>query len=189
MLRYAAESDFEAWLATCPLDPRALTYSVTRGGDGMLTVQCTWRQASIAVAGPTMQKQTAAPTMHNASPVAVRSAIATASAPSTASEPSASAENEADNLRKVLGQMQQMVSAHPAAAAVLASPVGSSGGGGTSCTMPSSAQAALAACLLEQRSRDSDGQPTRPSRDEIRAAIGMASGAGAFPAAPGSSAT
>ena len=58
---------------------------------------------------------------------------------------------------------------------------------GLSQTPSSSAQAALAAAMLERRSRDPDGQATRPTREEIRAMISLASGAPptAFPPPPG----
>ena len=36
MLRFSEEDAFEAWLAQCPIDPRGLTYSVTRDGSGTL---------------------------------------------------------------------------------------------------------------------------------------------------------
>ena len=43
MLRYDGIDAFEKWLRQCPLDPRTLTYSTARTGDGMLNVQCVWR--------------------------------------------------------------------------------------------------------------------------------------------------
>ena len=52
MLRFPAESAFEAWLEACPLDRRLLTYSVTRTGDGnILNVQCNWRTPAIPKGG------------------------------------------------------------------------------------------------------------------------------------------
>ena len=47
MLRYANEDAFEQWLRSCPLDEHALNYAVSRGNDGLLTVQCTWRVAPL----------------------------------------------------------------------------------------------------------------------------------------------
>jgi hypothetical protein len=49
MLRFAAAEEFEAWLRSCPLDARNLTFSVSRTGElDPLTVTCTWRTAALA---------------------------------------------------------------------------------------------------------------------------------------------
>ena len=52
--------------------------------------------------------------------------------------------------------------------------------------MAPEAQRKLASLLLERRGRDENGNPIKVTREEIRAAIQLASGSSdAFPAAPG----
>jgi hypothetical protein len=97
-------------------------------------------------------------------------------------------EAEAERLKASLARMQQMMGTASASPAALMDAMQRQSSGGS--------QGALAATLLQRRSLDNDGQPVRPSREEIRQVLGMSVGldAGpmgtatgrAFPKAPGS---
>ena len=95
MLRHQDEAAFERWLAQCPLDSRNLSYSVARGGDGILTVECQWRLAaalpSAAVGAPTCSTagtSSSSSELHDARKMleAVQQRVAAASAASEASQ-------------------------------------------------------------------------------------------------------
>ena len=207
MLRFKQQDDFEAWLAACPLDPNSLDYSVTRGGDGLLSVVCKWQQAPLI----NPQRPRASGASQSPAPPDTTAADAAAEAETKAAEEAAAEAAraaEADRLRGMINSMQSMIAASPQASAAagdasLAAAINSAltGGGGAAVlgalsqaaggrlpqTPSSSSQAALAAAMLERRSRDPDGLATRPSREEIRAMISLASGAppNAFPPPPG----
>lgn len=213
MLRFDAESAFEEWLLQCPLDPRLLSYSVNKNGnDGLLTVNLSWKVTPSTVGAPKEIEPetplTKAPP-HNAphnAPAA--NALAAADEP----PPAAEAERLQAMMAKMqsmlsaspagaaaLKELQQGSSSPGTAAAMLSAQQSMAqlsnmskllGSGGS--TLPAGVEAvngppalspSLAAALLERRPRDADGQPTRPTREEIRAAISLASG-GAFPSPP-----
>lgn len=216
MLRYQGESDLEAWLASCPLDPRYLTYGVTRAPDGLLTVSCSWRvapqngHAAEAVAADPAAASTARPPQRQ-SAVAATASVASECAQQprpevhaqeaveAVADDAAARAAEKDRLQAMMAKMQTMMASTPAGAAALEQLASSGGGaadamaalannagGGGGASLAGGGGAALAAALLDRRTVDKDGQWQRPSRDEIRAAIGLASGVpGAFPAAPG----
>ena len=195
MLRFEREAAFEAWLQSCPLDPRSMQYSIGRGGDGLLTVQCTWRMPAAGAAPAAMPTSGAAPTS-TASRASSAPSVASAASPTpartTSSAPDAKTPEdedeaeadraEADRLQGLLSKMQGMVGSSSSSPAAMMAAMQSMANPSTT----SSAQATLAATMLQHRSRDADGQPIKPSREEIRMMLGMAAGAtNAFPKAPG----
>ena len=138
MLRFRCEGQFEAWLAQCPLDPAGLTYSVSRSGDGVLSVGCSWKLAPLAPsleAGssasqthlrpantPEAAKPSPPPTGYSAEAAVGASASqaatsATAAAPASSTPAAAAAssapaeEDQAAAMRAKLAQMQAFVAA------------------------------------------------------------------------------
>lgn len=197
MLRFPADAAFEAWLQSCPLDPRRLSYSATRC-DGQLTLQCTWRLPAAATGHEEVADHETAP----AAP-AVPAAPAIPAAPASAAAATAAAappgdddasETEAERLKASLLRMQAITGASDASPATLLSAMqqaassASQEGGGRAGGEGMNAQAALAAAMLAKRRVDADGRPAIPSREEIRMVMGMGGGL-AFPKAPGSSAS
>ena len=149
MLRFSAEAEFERWLATCPLDPRSLTYAVSRTGDGLLNVQCNWKQqpvSALPVAAPALGSScTAGGSRSTTGGSGVQSgealrhpggddAAAAETGPADDSSAAAARSAEADRLRTMLDKMQSMVTANPAtmqlASGYLAQLAGGAGGAG-----------------------------------------------------------
>ena len=185
MLRYSEETNFEKWLSQCPLDPRALNYSVSRGGDGLLTVQCQWRmQASNSNYSPsrmpTSTVETAvAPAAADAAAPPATAANALTAASSDGNDPSPTSSDEAEKLKMMQAMMAKLSAAGIGPRAGAGAGAGSAMGGGGG--------AAMAMAMLSQQNAK-DGAGEKPTREDIRAMMAMASGGGVrFPKPPGAS--
>jgi hypothetical protein len=180
MLRFDAMEAFEQWLQTCPLDSRSLTYSLSRGGDG-LTVSCQWRMA-VAHTGHDYYAAAA----HLPVPAAAASPPPRTASPPPTEAAATEAETSDDEVARMKATMERIKSMMPPGASALMESLAS--GEPTPGEQPGRAAApgggALAAALLQQRLERSSDAP--PNSDEVRAALSMCSGV-AFPKPPGAS--
>lgn len=158
MLRYKGENDFERWLSACPLDERAMNYSVTRAGDGLLTVQVSWRVPPATALPASLSSEAQE---HKAAGVA----------------PASEAEALGGDKLQLMEQLirQAAVGHHSQAS----SAGGSGSGGGAALAM---------AMAMSRSAEDAgtDGERKKPSAEEIRAMMAMTSGV-RFPKPPGTS--
>lgn len=178
MLRFEASDAFEAWLSQCPLDPSGLQYSVTRSGlDGVLKVQLSWAVSPMKKGSEDgSQRQ----------PQRAEHMVAASPAQAEDSKQGNADAAEISRLTSSIAGLQKMIAGAPEAdLSAMQAPTGANGG-----------QAALAAALLHRRAQqppDGSGGYVRPSRDEIREVMNMASNflgppggsARPFPKAPG----
>jgi len=191
MLRYDGIDAFEKWLRQCPLDPRSLTYSTARTGDGMLNVQCVWRMPG-NLSAPNESCEHAAGCVAATAPTPTPApARDDADAAATTGDGAADAEADADEIGRMkatMARIQQMMP--PGAAALMSSLTSDDQPAGGQTGTPGAAGAggaALAMALLQQRLERSATSSAPPSSDEVRAALSMCSGGVPFPKPPGAS--
>ena len=205
MLRYAEQDAFEAWLRTCPLPSRALTYSVTKSGeDSVLTVDCRWRVPSAAsrwdeaaeaerLGAEVVESIASGPLEPVSGSTAARERVAAPSA-SEASQEVSEAGQEAllsgkqsiASLQSSLEAMKGMFAARGVSPDAMMAMMGQCGGDGASSgggagaggSGGSGGGAALAAMLLQQRAAmaDGPGAPPRTDPESVRAVLGMCQG-------------